>query len=104
MTSKDELVRLEGEEEIPPIAPVRTSTGSKPLIAGAVLAMSVVGVLGFAATRYFSKKEAPVEKSADVASATATRVKLPDAPPVRAPTPAIPAASDTTPAASGTRR
>ena len=62
MTTKDELVRLEGEEEIPPIAPVRTSTGSKPLIAGAVLALSVVGVLGFAATRYFGKKEAPIEK------------------------------------------
>lgn len=103
MTTKDELVRLEGEEEIPPIAPVRTSNGSKPLIAGAVLALSVVGVLGFAATRYFSKKEAPVEKSADVASATATRVKFPDPSPVRAPTPAIPAAADTTPAASGTR-
>ena len=103
MTTKDELVRLEGEEVIPPLVPVRNSTGSKPLIAGAVLALSVVGVLGFAATRYFSKKEAPVEKSADVASATATRVKFPDPPPVRAPTPATPAASDTTPAASGTR-
>lgn len=103
MTTKDELVRLEGEEEIPPIAPVRTSTGSKPLIAGAVLALSVVGVLGFAATRYFSKKEAPMEKSADVASATATRVKFPDPPPARAPTPAIPPAADPTPTTSGTR-
>ena len=102
MTAKDELMRLEGEEEIPPIAPARTSNGSKPLIAGAVLALSVVGVLGFAATRYFSKKEAPIEKSADVASATATRVKFPDPPPARAPTPAMPAAADTTPAASGT--
>ena len=104
MTTKDELVRLEGEEEIPPIAPVRTSNGSKPLIAGAVLALSVVGVLGFAATRYFSKKEAPIEKSADVASATATRVKFPDPPPARAPTPAIPPAADnTTPTTGGTR-
>ena len=103
MTAKDELVRLEGEEEIPPIAPVRTSTGSKPLIAGAVLALSVVGVLGFAATRYFSKKEAPIEKSADVASATATRVKFPDPPPARAPTPAVPPAADTTPTTNGTR-
>jgi type IV secretion system protein VirB10 len=103
MTAKDELVRLEGEEEIPPIASVRTSNGSKSLIAGAVLALSVVGVLGFAATRYFSKKEATIEKSADVASATATRVKFPDPSPVRAPKPAIPAAADTTPAASGTR-
>lgn len=103
MTTKDELVRLEGEEEIPPIAPVRTSTGSKPLIAGAVLALSVVGVLGFAATRYFGKKEAPIEKSADVASATATRVKFPDPPPARAPTPAIPPAADNTTPTSGTR-
>lgn len=103
MTAKDELVRLEGEEEIPPIASVRTSNGSKSLIAGAVLALSVVGVLGFAATRYFSKKEAPIEKSADVASATATRVKFPDPPPARAPTPAIPTAADATPTASGTR-
>ena len=82
MNTKDEFVRLEGEEEIPPIAPRRTSAASKPLIAGAVLALSVVSVLGFAATRYFGKKEAPIEKSVDVASATATRVKFPDPPPV----------------------
>jgi type IV secretion system protein VirB10 len=45
-----------------------------------VLLLSLVAALGFAATRYFGKAEVPVAPIADVASATATRLRFQDPP------------------------
>ena len=89
------LNRLDGEPEIPSLMP-RGTASHKPIIAVSALALSLVGVLGFAATRYFGKKEAPPESAAavaDVASATVVKLKFQD-PLVAAPTagPAVPAA------------
>ena len=80
MSTADELKRLEGEPEIPSLTPRRAPSNHKPLIAAGVLILSLVGVLGFAATRYFGKKDAPAETTGDVASATATRLKFQDPP------------------------
>ena len=88
------LKRLEGEPEIPSLMPRSSGSSHKPIIAVSLLALSLVGVLGFAATRYFGKKDAPLEAAAgvaDVASATVTRLKFQD-PPVVVPT-AVPAVS-----------
>ncbi len=80
MSTADELKRLEGEPEIPSLTPRRQPSSNKPIIAAGVLILSMVGVLGYAATRYFGKKDAPVETTGDVASATATRLKFQDPP------------------------
>ena len=90
MNTPDALKRLEGEPEIPSLTPRRPASSHKPIIATSVLILSLVGVLGFAATRYFGKKEAPPEATVDVASATATKLKFQD-PPAMAPA-AVPAA------------
>ena len=90
MNAPDALKRLEGEPEIPSLTPRRPASSHKPIIAASVLILSLVGVLGFAATRYFGKKEAPPEATVDVASATATKLKFQD-PPAMAPA-AVPAA------------
>ena len=89
MNAPDALKRLEGEPEIPSLTPRRPASSHKPIIATSVLILSLVGVLGFAATRYFGKKEAPPEATVDVASATATKLKFQD-PPAMAPA-AVPA-------------
>jgi len=89
MNAPDTLKRLEGEPEIPSLTPRSSSSSHKPIIAVSVLALSLVGVLGFAATRYFGKKEAPPEAAVDVASATVTKLKFQD-PPVVVPV-AVPA-------------
>ena len=80
MSTADELKRLEGEPEIPSLTPRRPPSNHKPIIAAGVLVLSLVGVLGFAATRYFGKKDVPAETTGDVASATATRLKFQDPP------------------------
>ena len=51
MTAPDALKRLEGEPEIPSLTPRRPASSPKPIIAASVLILSLVGVLGFAATR-----------------------------------------------------
>ena len=89
MNAPDTLKRLEGEPEIPSLTPRSSGSSHKPIIAVSVLALSLVGVLGFAATRYFGKKEAPPEAAVDVASATVTKLKFQD-PPVVVPV-AVPA-------------
>jgi type IV secretion system protein VirB10 len=93
MNAPDTLQRLEGEAEIPPLAPRGTASSYKQVIAAGVLILSLVGVLGFAATRYFGKKEAPPEAAVDVASATVTKLKFQDPPPAQVPAPAPPAAA-----------
>ena len=70
MNNPDTLERLEGEPQIPSLTPRGGASSHKPVIAVSVLMLSLVGVLGFAATRYFGKKEAPPEAAVDVASAT----------------------------------
>ena len=90
-SSPDTLNRLEGESEIPSLMPRSNGSSFKPIIAVSVLALSLVGVLGFAATRYFGKEEAPADATvgvADVASATVTKLKFQDPPaaPVAVPT------------------
>ena len=87
MNAPDTLKRLEDEPEIPSLTPRSSASSHKPIIAASVLILSLVGVLGFAATRYFGKTEAPPEAAADVASATVTKLKFQD-PPVVAPVPA----------------
>ena len=89
MNAPDTLKRLEGEPEIPSLTPRSSGSSHKPIIAVSVLALSLVGVLGFAATRYFGKKDAPPEAAVDVASATVTKLKFQD-PPVVVPA-AVPA-------------
>jgi len=89
MSAPDTLKRLEGEPEIPSLTPRSSGSSHKPIIAVSVLALSLVGVLGFAATRYFGKKEAPPEAAVAVASATVTKLKFQD-PPVVVPV-AVPA-------------
>ena len=86
MNAPDTLKRLEGEPEIPSLTPRGGASSHKPIIAASVLILSLVGALGFAATRYFGKKEAPPEAAVDVASATVTKLKFQD-PPVVAPAP-----------------
>jgi len=86
MNAPDTLKRLEGEPEIPSLTPRGGTSSHKPIIAASVLILSLVGVLGFAATRYFGTKEAPPEAVVDVASATVTKLKFQD-PPVVAPAP-----------------
>ena len=86
MNAPDTLKRLEGEPEIPSLTPRGSASSHKPIIAASVLILSLVGALGFAATRYFGKKEAPPEAAVDVASATVTKLKFQD-PPVVAPAP-----------------
>ena len=90
MNAPDTLKRLEGEPEIPSLTPRSSASSHKPIIAASVLILSLVGALGFAATRYFGKKEAPPEAAVDVASATVTKLKFQD-PPVVVPAP-VPAA------------
>ena len=87
MNAPDTLKRLEGEPEIPSLTPRSGASSHKPIIAASVLILSLVGVLGFAATRYFGKKDAPPEAAVDVASATVTKLKFQD-PPVVVPVPA----------------
>ena len=84
MNAPDTLKRLEGEPEIPSLTPRRSASNLRPIIAASVLLLSLVGALGFAATRYFGKTEAPVAPTADVASATATRLRFQE-PPAAAP-------------------
>ena len=86
MNAPDTLKRLEGEPEIPSLTPRGGASSHKPIIAASVLILSLVGALGFAATRYFGKKEAPPEAAVDVASATVTKLKFQD-PPVVVPAP-----------------
>ena len=74
MNAPDTLKRLEGEPEIPSLTPRGGASSHKPIIAASVLILSLVGALGFAATRYFGKKEAPPEAAVDVASATVTKL------------------------------
>ena len=83
MSTPDSFKRLEGEPEIPSLTPRRGASNLRPIIAASVLLLSLVGALGFAATRYIAKTEAPVAPTADVASATATRIRFqePAAPP-----------------------
>lgn len=90
MNAPDTLKRLEGEPEIPSLTPRGGASSHKPIIAASVLILSLVGALGFAATRYFGKKEAPPEAAVDVASATVTKLKFQD-PPVVVPVPLQPA-------------
>ena len=80
MNAPDTFKRLEGEPEIPSLTPRRSASNLRPIIAASVLLLSLVGALGFAATRYFGKTEVPVAPTADVASATATRLKFQDPP------------------------
>ena len=90
MNAPDTLKRLEGEPEIPSLTPRGGASSHKPIIAASVLILSLVGALGFAATRYFGKKEAPPEAAVDVASATVTKLKFQDPPVVvPAPVPAV---------------
>lgn len=90
MNAPDTLKRLEGEPEIPSLTPQGSASSHKPIIAASVLILSLVGALGFAATRYFGKKEAPPEAAVDVASATVTKLKFQDPPVVvPAPVPAV---------------
>ena len=92
MTAPDTLQRLEGEPEIPSLT-TRSASSHKPIIAASLLILSLVGALGFAATRYFGNKEAPPEAAVDVASATVAKLKFQD-PPVVVPVPvqiAVPA-------------
>ena len=86
MNAPDTLKRLEGEPEIPSLTPRGGASSHKPIIAASVLILSLVGALGFAATRYFGKKEAPPEAAVDVASATVTKLKFQD-PPILVPAP-----------------
>jgi type IV secretion system protein VirB10 len=86
MNAPDTLKRLEGEPEIPSLTPRGGASSHKPIIAASVLILSLVGALGFAATRYLGKKEAPPEAAVDVASATVTKLKFQD-PPVVVPAP-----------------
>jgi type IV secretion system protein VirB10 len=86
MNAPDTLKRLEGEPEIPSLTRRGGASSHKPIIAASVLILSLVGALGFAATRYFGKKEAPPEAAVDVASATVTKLKFQD-PPVVVPAP-----------------
>lgn len=80
MNAPNTLERLDGEREIPSLVPRSSTSSHKPIIAVSVLALSLVGALGFAATRYFGKKEAPPEVALDVASATATKLKFMEQP------------------------
>ena len=98
MTAPDTLKPLDGEPEIPPLMPRAAASSYQPVIAASVLILSLLGVLGFAATHYFGKQDAPPEVAADVASATATRLKFQDPPattPVAPPGPAIAVAAQT---------
>ena len=89
MNAPDTLKRLEGEPEIPSLTPRSSNSSHKPIIAVSVLALSLVSALGFAATRYFGKKEAPPEAAVDVASATVTKLKFQDPPPPPVAVPAV---------------
>ncbi len=80
MSTSDSFKRLEGEPEIPSLTPRRGASNLRPIIAASVLLLSLVGALGFAATRYISKTEAPAAPTADVASATATRLRFQEPP------------------------
>ena len=84
MNTPDTLERLEGESEIPSLTPRGSASRHKPIIAVSMLMLSLVGALGFAATRYFGKKEAPPEAAVDVASATVMKLKFQDPPAVAA--------------------
>jgi len=95
MNAPDTLKPLEGELESPSLMPRSSASSHKLIIAVSVLALSLVGVLGFAATRYFGKKEAPPEVAMDVASATVPKLKFQDLPVVVPAVKAIPAVGQT---------
>ena len=78
MTNPDTLSPLEGEAQIPPLAPRRRGANNKAILAGGILLLSLVAVLGLVATRYFAKQEPEPEAIRDVASATALRLKFGD--------------------------
>ena len=92
MNAPDTFKRLEGEPEIPSLTPRRGASNLRPIVAASVLLLSLLGALGFAATRYFGKTDAPVAPTADVASATATRIRFQE-PPALPPPPLTSAAS-----------
>ena len=85
MSAPDTVTRLEGEPEIPSLTSRRGTSNLRPIIAASVLLLSLVGALGFAATRYFGKTDAPAAPTADVASATATRLRFQEQPAAAAP-------------------
>jgi type IV secretion system protein VirB10 len=80
MSQPDTLNRLDGEPEIPSLTPRGRGASYKPIIAAGALILSLVGVLGFAATRYFGRHEATPAAAIDVASATVTKVKFQEPP------------------------
>lgn len=80
MTAPNTLQRLEGEPEIPGLTPRRNPNSHKPIVAAAVLMLSLMGALGFAATRYFAKKATPAEATMDVASATVSKLRFQEPP------------------------
>ena len=85
--SDNVITPLEGEPTIPGVAtPKPSAKNTKQLVAVAVLALSVVSVVGFAISRYFARPADIPEKAVstpDVASAQAPALKMP--PPASSP-------------------
>jgi type IV secretion system protein VirB10 len=92
--SADTLSPLPGEPTLPPLVPPASSSHLKTFAAAAGLLLSLVAVLGFAASRYMgSKKDAAAEAPVEVASAAAPRVTFKEPVSLAAPPPAaLPAA------------
>jgi type IV secretion system protein VirB10 len=92
--SADALSPLPGEPTLPPLVPPASSSHLKTFAAAAGLLLSLVAVLGFAASRYMgSKKDAAAEAPVEVASAAAPRVTFKEPVSLAAPPPAaLPAA------------
>ncbi len=79
MRGPDTLAPLPGEAQIPSLAPRTPGNQLKPFVAAGVLLLSLMAVLGFAATRYLSDPKPQTSDTAtEVATAAAPRVVFKD--------------------------
>ena len=83
MSNADTLAPLHGEPQIPSLTPKSSGSNLKVVAAAGLLLLSLVAVLGFAASRYFGgPKEGQPTPTPEVASATAPRVTFKEPPAV----------------------
>lgn len=82
--SQDTITPLDGERGIPALAPRRDNSGTKKVVAAAIMLVSLVAVGGFVFTKFMAgKTPPPPTENQDVASSRVQPLKLGE-PPARA--------------------
>jgi type IV secretion system protein VirB10 len=94
MSTPNVLTPLPGEAVLPPLVRPASASNLKTLAAAGGLLLSLVAVLGFAASRYWGgSKDKTTEPPAEVAAATAPRVTFKDVPLTPVVSPVVPGAA-----------